>query len=242
MNKREYKTLSQRARLLLGRSEGYELEFKEMLHALEPEDMVAFANSAEGGVVLIGVRETQAEGGRQRAEVVGCPVGDSEKLSILNRAESCVPPIPLEVIVENADRKPFFRIEIPSGPNKPYCTAAGTYKIRGNGRTLPLLPSRLLAMFMASENQEFVERFKAATQALEREVADTKARLMRETERLLSSLALLDEKLETFVSLNGWSTWAGSSQTVDLLAISRKIDALLQAVETEDPCREGRKP
>jgi predicted HTH transcriptional regulator len=121
----------------------------------------------------------------------------------LNRAESCVPPIAVEVIVENGDRKPFFRVEIPSGPNKPYCTAAGTYKIRGNGRTLPLLPSRLLAMFMASENQEFVERFKEATAELERDLADTKARLMEETERLLASLTLLDGKLEAFARRTG---------------------------------------
>jgi predicted HTH transcriptional regulator len=234
MSKHEYRALSQRARWLLGRSEGYELEFKEALHALEPEDMVAFANSPDGGVVLIGVRETVAGDGLQRGKIVGCAVGDPEKLSILNRAESCVPPVPVEVIVENADRKPFFRVEIPSGPNKPYCTAAGTYKIRGNGRTLPLLPSRLLAMFMARENQEFVERFKAATKELERELADTKSRLMEETERLLSSLTLLDEKLETFVALNGLRERGGLGQDVDLLAIARKIDALLEASEIED--------
>jgi predicted HTH transcriptional regulator len=198
--KPEYGTLSQRAQLLLGRSEGYELEFKEAIHALEPEDLVALANSPRGGAVLIGVREFEAENERQRGEIVGCAVGDPEKLSILNRAESSVPPIAVDVVIENSDRKPFFRIEIRSGPNKPYCTAGGTYKIRGNGRTLPLLPSRLLAMFMARENQEFVERFKAATKELERELADTKARLAEETERLLSSLALLDEKLETAVA------------------------------------------
>ena len=39
MSKHEYGTLSQRAQSLLNRSEGYELEFKEALHALEPEDI-----------------------------------------------------------------------------------------------------------------------------------------------------------------------------------------------------------
>jgi predicted HTH transcriptional regulator len=239
MSKPEYRSLSQRARSLLHRSEGYELEFKEAIHALEPEDIVAFANSPDGGVVLIGVRETVTENGRQCGEVVGCPVGDPEKLSILNRAESCVPPVALEVIVENAERKPFFRVEIPSGPNKPYCTAAGTYKIRGNGRTLPLLPSRLLAMFMASENQEFVERFKAATRALEREVADTKARLMEETERLLSSLALLDEKLEAIVTLNGLGDRGGSGRESGLAALESRFEAVLAALGVEDPCAEA---
>jgi predicted HTH transcriptional regulator len=229
MSRHEGGALSERARSLLERSEGYELEFKEALHALEPEDMVAFANSNKGGVILVGVREIEIENGRQRGEVVGCTVGDVEKLSILNRAESCVPPVAVEVFVETAHRKPFFRVEIPSGPSKPYCTAAGTYKIRGNGRTLPLLPSRLLTMFMASESQEFIERFKAATKELERGLADTKARLIEEIEQLLGSLALLDEKVEAFAALNGPGEGGEAGQDVDLSAIERKIDALLVA-------------
>ncbi|MGD8997199.1 MAG: ATP-binding protein [Anaerolineae bacterium] len=239
MSRHEYRTLSKRARALLMRSEGYELEFKETVQALEPEDIVAFANSLQGGVVLIGVREIETENGRQCGEVVGCPVGDGEKLSILNRAESCVPPIAVEVVVENADRKPFFRVEIPSGPNKPYCTAAGTYKMRGNGRTLPLLPSRLLAVFMASENQEFVERFKAATTKLERDLAETQAGLMQEIERLLGSLRLLDGKLAAIVASNGLSERGGSGWETDLPTVERKIDALLEALEVEDPCMEA---
>jgi predicted HTH transcriptional regulator len=236
MSRHEYGALSQRARSLLERSEGYELEFKEALHALEPEDMVAFANSEEGGAVLVGVREIETENGRQRGEVVGCAVGDAEKLSILNRAESCMPPVAVDVFVENASRKPFFRVEIPSGPNKPYCTAAGTYKIRGNGRTMPLLPPRLLAMFMASESQEFVERFKVATTELERGLADTKARLVEEIEQLLGSLALLDEKLEAFVAMNGLGERDRSAEDVHLPTIARKMDALLEAFEIEAPC------
>ena len=239
MDQHEYAAISSKALSLLSRSEGYELEFKENLHALEPEDLVAFANSPEGGVILVGVRERKADNGRQRGVVVGCPVGDPEKLSIVNKAESCVPPIAIDVIVENAEAKPFFRVEIPSGPNKPYATAAGTYKIRGNGRTLPLLPSRLLAMFMASENREFVERFRVATRELERDVADTKARLMEETNRLLHSLALLDEKLEATLTAQQPADRGRAGKATDLAEIAaeltRKIDTLLDAIGTDDP-------
>ncbi len=234
MNKHEYQSISKRARSLLTRSEDYELEFKETPQALEPEDIVAFANSPTGGVVLIGVREVRTEDGRQRGKIVGCTVGDAEKLMIINRAESCVPPISVEVIVENAARKPFFRVEIPSGQNKPYCTSAGTYKIRGNARTLPLLPSRLLTLFMASESQEFVERFKAATEELEHSLADTKARLMEEIDGLLGKLVLLDEKLS-----GAFSSPAEESlllENTELLDIRRKIDALLKELGVEDPC------
>ena len=234
MNKHEYQSISKRARSLLTRSEDYELEFKETPQALEPEDIVAFANSPEGGVVLIGVREVTTDSGRQRGKIVGCTVGDAEKLSIINRAESCVPPISVDVIVENVARKPFFRVEIPSGLNKPYCTSAGTYKIRGNARTLPLLPSRLLTLFMASESQEFVERFKAATEELEHGLADTKARLMEEIDGLLGKLVLLDEKLSG--AFNSPSEEGLFLESTQLLDIRRKIDALLEELGVEDPC------
>jgi hypothetical protein len=173
--------------------------------------------------------------------VVGCPVGDPEKLSIVNKAESCVPPVGSDVIVENVDGNPFFRVEIPSGPNKPYATAAGTYKIRANGRTVPLLPSRLTAVFMASENREFVERFSVATRELERDVADTKARLVEETNRLLHSLALLDEKLEATLAVHRPADRGLAGHGTDLAEIAaglaRKIDELLNAVVNDaDPC------
>jgi hypothetical protein len=93
-------------------------------------------------------------------------------------------------------------------------------------------------MFMARENQEFVERFKAATRELERELADTKARLMEEIEQLLGSLALLDEKLETAGAPSRPGERDESSQDIDLLTIERKIDALLHAFEVKDPCAE----
>jgi hypothetical protein len=64
MDQYEYAAISSRALSMLSRSEGYELEFKENLQALDPEDRVAFANSPEGGVVLVGVREREADDGR----------------------------------------------------------------------------------------------------------------------------------------------------------------------------------
>jgi hypothetical protein len=128
-------------------------------------------------------------------------VGDKEKLSILNRAESCIPPVEIEIIIENASRKPFFRIEIPSGKDKPYSTSGGTYKIRGNGRTNPLLPSRLLAIFIENEGREFVERFGKATQDLEASLSDVKNKTLEEMNELFQDLAKLEYSLdEVFAS------------------------------------------
>ena len=52
----EYAGLSERAEELLGSQEGVGLDFKESVGALSAEDLVAFANTEEGGVILLGVR------------------------------------------------------------------------------------------------------------------------------------------------------------------------------------------
>ena len=193
MKQQVYETLSERARSLLNRQEGYDVEFKESLNGITPEDIVAFANSATGGAILVGIRELKTEDGRQRGEIRGCTVGDREKLAISSRAQSCLPPVEVEILVENASDKPFFRVEIPSGSAKPYCTAGGTYKIRGNARTNALTPSKLLAMFMESESQEFLGRFRGAAKALEGELDTLSAKLASLEETVGDLFGVSDE-------------------------------------------------
>ncbi len=200
MKNLEYRTTSKRAKLLLQHEEGYEVDFKESASGLKPDDIVAFANSSSGGAILIGVKEIKSLDERQQGEIIGCPVGDKEKLSILNRAESCIPPVEIEIIVENSNYQPFFRVEIPSGKNKPYSTAGGTYKIRGNGRTNPLLPPRLLGIFIENEGREFVERFRKATQDLESSLSNLKAETLEEMQGLYLNVLRLEESLSHIFS------------------------------------------
>ena len=119
MTKNTYRTISARAKNLLNRSEGIDVEFKLDRKGLSSEDLVAFANSRTGGAILIGVSEIESPGGQQRGEIVGCPTGDDDKLFILNKASQCIPPIDVEIIFENLNRKGFIRIEISSGNRKP---------------------------------------------------------------------------------------------------------------------------
>jgi ATP-dependent DNA helicase RecG len=177
MKKHIFKGMSSRARLLLARREGLDAEFKVQLNGLDVEDLVAFANSRAGGTILVGVAEASDNHRVQRVEIVGCDVGDKEKQYILNKAQSCNPPIDLELYVENLGDKPFFRIEIPSGLEKPYCTSGGAYKVRGDGRTNALLPRQLLSIFMDTERDKFLSRFKDATKELEEEVQYIKDQL-----------------------------------------------------------------
>lgn len=158
--------ISARARELLDGPESLTVEFKESISGLSADDLVAFANTESGGTILIGVREVSLENGLQRGEVIGEPVGDKPKLSILNRAASCTPPINCEVVFEDVQGTPFIRIEIPSGTNKPYCTSGGTYKIRDDARNLAMSPGRMLALFMEKESSRFLDRFSRATDQL----------------------------------------------------------------------------
>lgn len=150
---------SDRAKQLLAGAESYDVEFKDGLDGLKDSDLVAFANSRTGGTILVGVRDVDGENG-QYGKVIGCDVSDKSKLSILNRAGSCVPPIELEIYIEGVGQRPFLRIELPSSPHKPHCTGGGRYSIRGNGRTNPLLPEQLLGLFMEREGEAFASRFR----------------------------------------------------------------------------------
>lgn len=166
MEKDVYMSISRKSRMLLNRPEGFDVDFKLTVKGVDAIDMVAFANSGKGGVILVGVEETEDVNSMQKGKIIGCTVGDKERLYVLSKAESCVPPVEVNIIIENYARKPFYRIEIPSGKEKPYCTAGGTYKIRGDGRTNTLLPGRLLSLFIEKQSEDFFIRFREATKEI----------------------------------------------------------------------------
>ncbi|MFO7626811.1 MAG: ATP-binding protein [Candidatus Fermentibacteraceae bacterium] len=200
----EHSGLSERAGELLCRQEGIGLDFKESVNALSAEDLVAFANTEHGGVVLLGVRELRDSRGMQLAEIVGCEVGDKAKLNILGKAESCVPPVEVRVILENRDgEKPFLRVEIPPGRNRPYCTSGGTYKVRGDARNEALTPDKLLALFLETENSRFVNRFREAASDLEDSILEVKKKLVDEMGDIYRQVDSLRASLEKSASNSG---------------------------------------
>ena len=215
----EHAGISERARDLLSRQEDRDVDFKRQISGLASADLVAFANSPTGGTILIGVDEGASDNGLQRGLVVGCPVGDKEKLIVLNKAESCVPPIEVEIFVENTADLPFLRIEIPSGPDKPYCTRKGIYAIRGDGRTKALLPRRLLSLFLETEAEQFFTRFREATGALEAsltvlksQVIDEFADLLARVERMEGEIAASLQRIASTTESAGDSTITSSQE------------------------------
>ncbi|MGI6450603.1 MAG: helix-turn-helix domain-containing protein [Desulfitobacteriia bacterium] len=196
MGKDVYMSISRKTRALLNRQEGLDVDFKLTVKGVEATDLVAFANSAKGGTILVGVGEAEDSNSMQKGRIIGCPVGDKERLYILSKSESCVPPVEVSIIIENYARKPFFRIEIPSGKEKPYCTAGGTYKIRGDGRTNTLLPGRLLSLFIEKQSEIFFNRFREATKELGKNMMNSNTALQEELHDLLRKILNMEYLVE----------------------------------------------
>lgn len=173
----EFPAISDRAKQLLSQEGVFDVAFKKSISVLENDDFVSFANSAAGGAILIGVDRVRRGNCRPRGALVGCPIGDRERLKILAKANQCVPPVRVAIFVENRAEKPFYRIEIPSGPHKPYCTSGGTYKSRGDGLNVVLYPAQLLTLFQEAKGGEFVRWFQPATAGVGSAVQEAKPRI-----------------------------------------------------------------
>jgi predicted HTH transcriptional regulator len=158
----EYKGLTKDTQDLIRGQEGREVDFKIKPNGVKPDDFVAFAN-ARGGAILIGVDEEINEIGNQCGKVVGCSISEKVKQGFINSAASCRPSLDITVHVENAGTtKPIYRIDVPEGKNKPYCTNAGLYKMRADGQNIAIDPPLMKAIIIEQEASKFVTRFKAA--------------------------------------------------------------------------------
>lgn len=175
-------------RALINKEESYDVEFKESISGLKSEDLVAFANSDKGGIILIGVKEDRTLGGRQKGQVIGTKITDGLKLSILDKAQSCRPAVNVQISVEEVDGAYIYKIHITSGTSKPYCTYSGIYKTRGDGRNRALYPTELLELFMEQEKNKFISNFRESTRDLEDILKETKKGMLEELKSMESSI------------------------------------------------------
>jgi len=239
--RREYQGLSEKANALLMREEGYDVDWKRGINGLESEDIVAFANSKKDGSILIGVEETVNHDGKQIPKIVGCKISDANKMKIKTKAQNCVPPIEVDIINENMEDIPFYRIEIPSGDKKPYCTGKGTYKIRDDGNNKMIVPDKLLSIFIETESELFLKRFKEAAKELEQDLYDTSNQInqvqsyieeiLPEVEGLQEYSYMSDEILGM---VNKIEEYVGSTE-ITANWNEKRILALLNHFDIEDP-------
>ncbi len=184
MAQTEYRGLTADTKRLLQGQEGREVDFELAPGGVKAELFVALAN-ARGGSILIGVDEEVGDDGIQRGSVAGCPVDDKVRQGLISSAASCRPLIDIEIRIENlGTKKPIFRIDVPEGANKPYCTSSGTYKIRAEGQNTALDPSMIRAMILEQESDQFVARFKAAADELLKQVNQVHTDLAEQIQRV----------------------------------------------------------
>jgi predicted HTH transcriptional regulator len=166
----DYKSLTADTQRLLDGQEGRDIDFKAKADGVKAEDFVALAN-ARGGTILVGVEEQSDMHGKQHGIVVGCSISDIVRQAFISTSASCRPTIDITIRIENSEsEKPIYRIDIPEGIEKPYCTNSGLYKIRAEGQNLAIDPPLMKAIILEKEANEFVARFKAAGDELLKQI------------------------------------------------------------------------
>lgn len=168
--------LSARTQLMRKRViEGFDFDFKQTVKSLDPDDIVAFANSRGGGIVVCGIENnTSAIIGVDDSTASSI---DQNKLLILNKAADCDPPIPVVVDVENlAKNKPIYVVNIPE-MGELCSTKSGRYLKREDCRTYRISPTEIKARVLDNEAEEFTRRLEVAAEDLERRMGEIDERV-----------------------------------------------------------------
>jgi ATP-dependent DNA helicase RecG len=164
---------------LLARSEGLQVDFKRDAESVKPDDLVAFANSG-GGTILIGVDEIKGTNGIQRGKIVGCNVSDKERNKLVSRANSCRPAIPVTITVESNGKQAIMRVDIQKGGL--HCTSSGTYKIHRDGQNDIIDPTLMAEIIVKLERAKILGYLRAAVRP-ELEVAQDDMQALYEEAR-----------------------------------------------------------
>ncbi len=126
-----------RIKLFIREGEGLTLEFKERFTPHIDEDLVAFANT-RGGTLLLGVRDDGAISGER--------LTNDLKGRINSLARNCQPPI----AVEMSQVGDVVAINVPEGHEKPYSCRVGYFR-RLNGTTQKMSHQEIRIMFRENE-------------------------------------------------------------------------------------------
>jgi ATP-dependent DNA helicase RecG len=105
----------ERIKLLIAEGEGLTIEFKEHFTSRIAEDMVAFANT-RGGTIILGVRDDHS--------VVGEKLTNALKAQIMSLARNCSPSI--NVAIKQTDS--VISVSVEEGAEKPYACSGGYFR------------------------------------------------------------------------------------------------------------------
>lgn len=231
--KKRMKDLSRITRELLAEGESGRSDFKRSPDGISADDLVAFANSEGGGHILAGVDE-RVVANIQVGEVRGCDVSDATILQVLNKAVSCIPPVSIDIYIENLEDKPILRIEVSPSQTKPHCTPKGIYCRRDGARNRPLHPSELLRLFLDSEASAFAARFEVAADRITQELADLESSLASSIKNMSDQLGWADYQLGDTESTLSAIQGLVAKLTVDTTDINSRLRALFSQDQRDD--------
>ena len=130
--------------MLVQEGEGLTVELKERFTPRIDEDIVAFANT-KGGSILLGVKDDRT--------ITGERLTNDLKARINSIARNCSPPIQVK-LKQLGD---IVSIEVPHGEEKPYSCKSGYFR-RLDGTTQKMTNHELRIMFQEGETTPFEER------------------------------------------------------------------------------------
>ena len=130
--------------ILIKEGEGLTVEFKEHFTSRIDEDLVAFANT-KGGVILLGVKDDRTVSGEK--------LTNDLKARINSVARNCNPPVQVKI----KQFQSVIVIEAPRGEEKPYSCSSGYYR-RLDGTTQKMTNHELRIMFQENEKISFEEK------------------------------------------------------------------------------------
>lgn len=131
-------------RLLIREGEGLTTEFKQKYSSRVDEDIVAFANT-KGGRLLLGVRDD--------GSIAGESLTGELKGRINALVRNCKPGIHIEV----AQAGDIVIVEVPEGTEKPYSCGSGYFR-RFNGTTQKMNHDEIKIMFRDHDTVSFEEK------------------------------------------------------------------------------------
>lgn len=235
--KKRINNLNRLTRELLAEGESGRSDFKRSPDGISADDLVAFANSEGGGHILAGVDE-QMVANAQVGVVRGCDVSDAAILQVLNKAVSCIPPVSIDIYIENLEDKPILRIEVPPSQTKPHCTPKGIYCRRDGARNRPLHPSELLRLFLDSEASAFAARFEVAADRITEELGNLESSLDSSIKSMSDQLGWADHQLGDTESTLSAIQGLVAKLTVDTSDANSRLRTLFRQDKRDDPVRQ----
>jgi predicted HTH transcriptional regulator len=214
-------SLQEDTKNMLDNPETIDVEYKESFNGMNADDLVAFAN-AKGGTILIGVKDTTDESGKQRGTVLGCDkTFDDGRLIAMDKAANCSPPIKVVVTRERNEKGSIFRIDIKEAQVKPCCTRSGRYTIRESGRKRGITPIEMSALILEREASVFISRLQNAGQ-------EFVTILKKGQDEIAENITALKQitKSTREISITAVGVAAAAKKTVDEIMRDRQIERL----------------